>query len=566
MYILVMLFFKNFVENFALENKWTIIIYILIIVLFFPFESVVLPKIYGSLFDKLKDGVKGDFFDIVKNLKQMNLQGSIFAVLVAWLVIVLSYGAKHHLEAILVPDFFAHIRKVLYDKTINAFKENYSDVRAGEYLSRMLELMRNAKDLFQYILNGLFPYFIATIFTIGYLIVNTNDIGYVLLISFVLTAILLYFMGSYVMELVKERENYMNEQVNQGQIQNSIDNLMNIYVNNESNNEIKKNNALEKLASQKMNKIMFYQNLTITTGDTIILSGYGISIYIIYRLLRNKKIKSSEAIVFILILGQYLSYGMDLIGGYMHNIIYKMGIIKAAEPFLEEIIKDNTERVKETGIENGNIEFKDIFFRYKKDSDELLFDGLNLKIKGGTSIGVMGRSGSGKTTLMKMLVGLYKPDDGVITIDGNDINTLNVDYLRENVNYVNQNTKLFEETVLYNMKYGNDITEDKIIEKLKKYKLDSVFDDLPDGVNANAGLNGGNLSGGMQKITILMRGILKKGNIIVLDEPLAGLDKNTISRVIEMILQETADKTLIVITHDQAILPHLDRVVDINSL
>lgn len=561
-----MLFFKNFVENFALENKWTIIIYILIIVLFFPFESVVLPKIYGSLFDKLKDGVKGDFFDIVKNLKQMNLQGSIFAVLVAWLVIVLSYGAKHHLEAILVPDFFAHIRKVLYDKTINAFKENYSDVRAGEYLSRMLELMRNAKDLFQYILNGLFPYFIATIFTIGYLIVNTNDIGYVLLISFVLTAILLYFMGSYVMELVKERENYMNEQVNQGQIQNSIDNLMNIYVNNESNNEIKKNNALEKLASQKMNKIMFYQNLTITTGDTIILSGYGISIYIIYKLLRNKKIKSSEAIVFILILGQYLSYGMDLIGGYMHNIIYKMGIIKAAEPFLEEIIKDNTERVKETGIENGNIEFKDIFFRYKKDTDELLFDGLNLKIKGGTSIGVMGRSGSGKTTLMKMLVGLYKPEDGVITIDGNDINTLNVDYLRENVNYVNQNTKLFEETVLYNMKYGNDITEDKIIEKLKKYKLDSVFDDLPDGVNANAGLNGGNLSGGMQKITILMRGILKKGNIIVLDEPLAGLDKNTISRVIEMILQETADKTLIVITHDQAILPHLDRVVDINSL
>jgi ABC-type multidrug transport system fused ATPase/permease subunit len=311
---------------------------------------------------------------------------------------------------------------------------------------------------------------------------------------------------------------------------------------------------------------MFYQNLTITTGDTIILTGYGISVYIIYKLLRNKKINSSIAIVYILILGQFLSYGMDLIGGYMHNIIYKMGIIRAAEPFLQEIIKDNTERVKDTGIENGNIEFKDIFFRYKKDSDELLFDGLNLNIKGGTSIGVMGRSGSGKTTLMKMLVGLYKPEDGVITIDGNDINTLNVDYLRENVNYVNQNTKLFEETVLYNMKYGNDITEDKIIEKLKKYKLDSVFDDLPDGVNANAGLNGGNLSGGMQKITILMRGILKKGNIIVLDEPLAGLDKNTTSRVIEMILQETVDKTLIVITHDQSILPHLDRVVDINSL
>ena len=90
------------------------------------------------------------------------------------------------------------------------------------------------------------------------------------------------------------------------------------------------------------------------------------------------------------------------------------------------------------------VKFKDIFFRYKKDSDELLFDGLNLKIKGGSSIGVMGRSGSGKTTLMKMLVGLYKPEDGVITIDNNDITTLNIEYLREHVNYVNQNTKLFQ--------------------------------------------------------------------------------------------------------------------------
>ena len=553
-------------NNFALENKWTIIIYILIIVLFFPFESVVLPKIYGSLFDQLKDGIKGDFSNISENLKQMNLQGSIFAALFAWLIIVLSYGAKHHLESILVPDFYAHIRKVLYDKTINAFKENYTDVRAGEYLSRMLELMRNAKDLFQYILNGLFPYFVATIFTIGYLIVNTSDIGYVLLISFVLTSVLLYFMGNYVMELVAERENYMNEEVNQGQIQNSIDNLMNIYVNNESDNEIKKNNLLEKGASEKMNKIMFYQNVAITLGDTIILAGYGISIYIIYKMLKEKKIKSSVAIVYILILGQYLSYGMDLIGGYMHNIIYKMGIINAAEPFLSEILKDDTKRVKKTGIDKGNIEFKDIFFRYKKDSDELLFDGLNLKIKGGTSIGVMGRSGSGKTTLMKMLVGLYRPEDGIITIDGEDINRLNVDYLREHVNYVNQNTKMFEETVIYNMKYGNDVTEEEIISKLKKYKLDSVFEDLPEGVNGDAGLNGGNLSGGMQKVTILMRGILKKGDIVILDEPLAGLDQHTIAKVIEMILQETASKTLIVITHDQAILPHLDKVVDINSL
>ena len=104
------------------------------------------------------------------------------------------------------------------------------------------------------------------------------------------------------------------------------------------------------------------------------------------------------------------------------------------------------------------------------------------------------------------------------------------------------------------------------MEKLKKYKLDTVFSDLPGGVNANAGLNGGNLSGGMQKITILMRGILKKGNIVILDEPLAGLDKHTITKVIDFVLQETEGKTILVITHDNAIMPYMDRVVDINKL
>ena len=178
----------------------------------------------------------------------------------------------------------------------------------------------------------------------------------------------------------------------------------------------------------------------------------------------------------------------------------------------------------------------------------------------------MGRSGSGKTTLMKMLVGLYKPEEGTITIDGVDINKMDIDYLRTEVNYINQNTKLFEDTIVYNMRYGNNISEKELINKLKKYNLLQVFSDLPDGINANAGLNGGNLSGGMQKVTILMRGLLKPGKIIVLDEPLAGLDKNTISNVINMIMQETKGKTLLVITCDNAILPYMDEVVNINDL
>ena len=382
----------------------------------------------------------------------------------------------------------------------------------------------------------------------------------------VICAIINYFCGNYLIDLIAKRENYMNEVVNQG-IQNSVDNLMNIYVNNESNNEIDKNHDAEEEGRKQMTHIMFTQNVVISSCHIIIGLAYGMGLIGIYNMVRKKKITSAQAIVFVLILGQFVSFNIDLNAGYIHNVVFKMGIIKAAEPFLENIFVEDSHRVKKSGIKTGDIEFKDIVFRYDKSSDEVLYDGLNLKIKGGTKNGIMGRSGSGKTTLMKMLVGLYKPEDGQISIDGIDINTMDIDYLRENVNYVNQKTQLFEETILYNMKYGNDtITEEEISAKLKKYNLHEVFSDLPGGVNADAGLAGGNLSGGMQKLTILMRGILKKGGIVILDEPLAGLDQRTITKVIDMIVNETDGKTLLVITHDKAILPYMDRVVDINKL
>ena len=176
-------------------------------------------------------------------------------------------------------------------------------------------------------------------------------------------------------------------------------------------------------------------------------------------------------------------------------------------------------------------------------------------------------SGSGKSTLMKMLIGLYKPEKGEINIDGVDINDMNFKYLRNNVNYVNQKTNLFDESVIYNMLYGNDhVSEKELTEKLEQYKLLDVFSDLPHGIYANAGIHGGNLSGGMQKITLLMRGILKPGKIIILDEPLAGLDSGTRMKVMDMILAETKNKTLIVITHDKEILPSMDKVININKL
>jgi len=127
---------------------------------------------------------------------------------------------------------------------------------------------------------------------------------------------------------------------------------------------------------------------------------------------------------------------------------------------------------------------------------------------------------------------------------------------------VNQDTHLFNESVLYNMKYGTTADDETVIKFLKEYNLDSVFSELSDGIHGSVGINGGNLSGGMQKITMLTRGILKsmqEGTTLILDEPLVGLDEKTVELVLYML--KCSSMLCVIITHDMRVLSLCEKVL-----
>ena len=218
---------------------------------------------------------------------------------------------------------------------------------------------------------------------------------------------------------------------------------------------------------------------------------------------------------------------------------------------------------KKDFITNGNIEFQNVSFKYGKN---YIFKDFNIKIQGNKKTAIMGSSGSGKTTLMKMLVQIHRPENGSILIDGINIMNADVGYLRDEITYINQRTQLFNKSVSDNILYGNDdITKKQLVNLMKKYDLLSVYGKLHSGINTNAGVNGNSLSLGMQKVTILLRGIFKKSKIIIFDEPLAGLDSTTRGKVMKMMQQECKNKTVIVITHDKEILPYMDQIINLNK-
>ncbi len=561
------LVFEKFFYDFVVQHKVTFLVYAFVIFFFFPLEGVVLPKVYGVMFDKMKPSSSyPKLFDFWNNLKKGHFAGYIILMIIVWAFILFGDNWKQYIESTLIPQYFSFLREAFFDNTIRSNNQNYSGVSSGDYLSRVLELTRNMKEMFQYTISKLIPETIVTLFIIGFMFYNNTKMGLVILIGF-LACIIVQIIGGYqLIELIQSRENFFNSNLS-GNLQDSLDNLINVFINNEVDAEIKKNQTLEKESKERLSKIMFGQNLILMITRIIMVITYTTAIYVVYNLLIEGKINIATCIVFILLLDKFSGYTQNVNYGLIHYIIYKYGIISASSDFINELFKDHNKRVKKNVIKKGSIQFKDIKYRYDKTSEDFLFENLNLELQGEKKYGLIGRSGSGKSSLMKLLIGLYKPESGFVKIDDVDINEIKLEYLRDKVNYINQTTTTFNETVVYNMLYGNEhVTEKQLLDKLNKYKLDIVFSELSDGVQSSAGLHGTNLSGGMQKITMLMRGILKKSKVVIMDEPLAGLDKNTRIKVIDMILAETRGKTLIIITHDEEMLPHMDEVININSL
>lgn len=195
----------------------------------------------------------------------------------------------------------------------------------------------------------------------------------------------------------------------------------------------------------------------------------------------------------------------------------------------------------------GDIEFKNITFGY---GDVQVLNKLSFIAPGGKTTAFVGPSGAGKSTLFNLLTYLETPEEGTITIGGQNINSLDAMNLRNDIALVNQESALFDETILDNIRLGNIDSNDELVLDASKTALVSEFaDEIPEGLNALAGPRGSNLSGGQRQRVIIARALLRDAPILLLDEATSALDNRT-ERKIQTLLDDIAkEKTTLVIAH-----------------
>ncbi len=238
-----------------------------------------------------------------------------------------------------------------------------------------------------------------------------------------------------------------------------LSNLLNIHINNEKNNEI--NNFIKnEFKLRKQHIINFWNERNLIIISDLIITLCSILILIVsYYGFKNKKISSISLISIIVTLGIGIDYLFQL-NTEVSNAIYYWGIIKSNENLISEILIQDKKDIKNINLNSGKIQFKNVSFGY---NNKKIINNFNYIINDKEKIAVMGRSGSGKTTIMKLLINLHKIDNGEILIDNYNIQNIDTYYLRNNIIYINQKTILFEKSIIENMKYGTNKSDNDII-------------------------------------------------------------------------------------------------------
>ncbi len=210
----------------------------------------------------------------------------------------------------------------------------------------------------------------------------------------------------------------------------------------------------------------------------------------------------------------------------------------------------------------GHIEFRDVSFRYQR-TERAVLNGLSFEIKPGQIVALVGSSGSGKSTIASLLLGFYRPDSGVILLDGTDIREVALSSLRRNMAIVTQETILFDDTIRNNIVYGyeGEISESRLRDVVVAAHVAEFADRLPQGLDTLVGEQGIRLSGGQRQRIAIARALFKDAPILILDEATSSLDSISERLVREATEKLVADRTTLVIAHRLSTIENADRIL-----
>lgn len=270
---------------------------------------------------------------------------------------------------------------------------------------------------------------------------------------------------------------------------------------------------------------------------------------------------AGQLISFITYTNQILMSLMMISMSLMMIIISKASVARIVEVLDEEpdIADDGSESLE---VEDGSIVFDNVAFSYKGDLSSCALRNINLEIKSGETVGIIGGTGSSKSTLVNLIPRFYDVTDGSVKVGGRDVREYTQENLRNAVAMVLQKNVLFSGTIKENLRWGNpEATDEEIVEACRAAQADEFISSFPEGYDTDLNQGGVNVSGGQKQRLCIARALLKKPRIIILDDSTSAVDTATDSKIREAFRRELSDTTTIIIAQRVSSICDADKIV-----
>ena len=233
----------------------------------------------------------------------------------------------------------------------------------------------------------------------------------------------------------------------------------------------------------------------------------------------------------------------------------------------EKIDIENTENMLPLQkVTHGDIEFRGVSFRYYKNSEKAVLDNINLTIKAGTTVGIIGSTGCGKTTLVSMIPRLYDTDSGEVLVDGVNVKNYSIENLRDGIGMVLQKNLLFSGSIAENLRWGDaNATDEEMILAAKHSEADKFVSNFPERYDTLLDKGGLNLSGGQKQRLCIARALLKKPKILILDDSTSAVDTATEAQIRAAFREELSGCTKIIIAQRISSVKDADEIIVMND-
>ena len=498
---------------------------------------------------------------IDENILNKDMEGLLTTLLSAIVLLVLTTIGQYirvRSTGVLSQKVLFNIRQEVFEKIQQLPTQFTSDNKTGDLIQR---LTGNVESLNSFFSEG-FVRILNTIFALISILVAMYlmdwRIATIALIATVITLLFISFQGKFLEKPIKE--SLEKESSVSAKVQESMDGFISIQSSNQQGNWSKQ---FEKLTNQYY-KISKKVSAISSTADTFlafmkVLTVWGTLLYGL-NLMSLGQISLGSVILFTIFV-QQIFRTLDRVSYIWRNI--KTGLEAASRLDkileLESNIKNPTNPYSPKKV-NGEIEFIDVDFGY--NGDDVVLKDVNFIAYPGKTIAIVGPTGGGKTTFVNLIARLYDVKNGQIKVDGVDVKDWDLATLRESIGYLIQDTFLFEDTILNNLRYDNPkVTEKEALDMFKFLGVESFIKSQPKGLNTKIDTDGTGISSGQRQIIALARILLRDPKILILDEATARIDTKSEKLLQTAIEKAVKGKTTFIIAHRLSTIFNADHII-----